>query len=100
MIIREKQSEKFKDSFVKVVVDIEREILSFGCELHIDCADELAKDGSRGADLWGANIYPEDKKIEFVSLINIRPKDNNRSMEILIPEVREKVEKIIRNLLF
>ncbi len=100
MIVRAKASLKEFGSFVKTVVDIEKKITAIGCELHIDCADELIADGSSGKDLWGANIYPEDKRIDFISMINIRPKDNNLSMEIQIPEIRSRVEVIIRDLFF
>ncbi|PIU99217.1 hypothetical protein COS59_00965 [Candidatus Wolfebacteria bacterium CG03_land_8_20_14_0_80_36_15] len=83
----------------KLVVDIKQEIIAIGCELHIDCVDELIQDGSKYSSLWGANIYP-DKKIDFVSLINIRPKENNRSMEIQDEKIKEKVKNIIEKLLF
>lgn len=99
MIIKEKTSAQEFGDFVKLVVDIERKILAMGCELHIDCAEELVQDGSSRKDLWGANFYPPDKKIAFSSLINIRPQERNRGMEIQIPEVRAKVESVIRNLL-
>ena len=98
MIIRVKLSKPFSESFVKVVVDVERRILAAGCELHIDCADELVEDGSAARDLWGANVYPEKGVIQFVSLINIRPRDGNRSMEIQLPDIRARVEEIIRAL--
>jgi len=100
MIIREKTSLDSLGSFVKIVVDIEREIISANCELHIDCAEELMADGSLYANLWGANIYPKDKKIDFISLMNIRPADKNRSMDIEDPVIRKKVEDIIKKLLF
>lgn len=99
MIIRTKQTQALTEDFIKVVADLDRKILSLGFELHIDCAEELMKDGSHSKNLWGANIYPQENKIDFVSLINIRPADGNRSMEIQLPDVREKVEKIIRDLL-
>ncbi len=98
MIIREKT--KLEGEFVKVVVDLERRILSAGCELHIDCAEELAKDGSKRENLWGANVYPQKRDIQFVSLINIRPADGNRSMEIELPDIKEKVGAIITGLVF
>jgi hypothetical protein len=101
MIIKEKKSlNSFDPVFVKVVVDIEREIVSASCELHSDCAEELVVDGSVYKNLWGANIYPGDKKIDFISLINIRPADNNRSMDIENPVIKKKVEDIIKKLLF
>ncbi len=87
------------NSIVKVVVDARKGILSMAGELHIDCADQLLKSGSLPADLWGANIYWTEKKIDFVSLINIKPNEN-RSMEIQNPEIRERVGNIIKNFLF
>ncbi len=100
MLIKAKTSAGGFGSFVKVVVDINREVISAACELHIDCADELVGDGSKSSDLWGANVYTADKRIDFVSLINIRPDIGNKSMEILDAAIRAKVEAIIKKLLF
>ncbi|OGY98567.1 MAG: hypothetical protein A3A43_03055 [Candidatus Liptonbacteria bacterium RIFCSPLOWO2_01_FULL_56_20] len=100
MIIRGKSSLPRDMPLVKVVVDIKKNILAMGCDLHIDCADELLADGSERKNLWGANVFPEEKRIDCVSLINIRPADNNRSMEITIPEIRKQVEEVIAALLF
>ncbi len=100
MIIKQKTFLDSFGSFVKVVVDIEREIISAGCELHVDCAEELMADGSLYVNLWGANVYPKDKKIDFISLMNIRPADNNRSMDIENPVIKKRVEDIIKKLVF
>lgn len=107
MIIRNKISKEeiekiFENSFktmIKIVVDIEREILAAGCELHIDCAEELAEDGSHSKDLWGANLYHDDLSIDFVSLLNIKPIADNRSMDIQNPIIKERAENIILALL-
>ncbi|PIP23723.1 MAG: hypothetical protein COX36_01715 [Candidatus Nealsonbacteria bacterium CG23_combo_of_CG06-09_8_20_14_all_38_19] len=101
MIIKEKTSLNLLDPvFVKVVVDVEKEIISANCELHSDCMEELLANGSSPINLWGANVYPTDKKIDFISLINIRPANHNRSMDIEDPVIKKKVEDIIKNLLF
>ena len=100
MIIREKIALDTARPFIKVVVDISRKILAYGCELHIDCAEELLGDGSLQKDLWGANVYPEKKEIDFISLINIRPQESNRSMKIERPEIRKAVEDVMQALLF
>ena len=100
MIIKEKTSLDSFGSFVKVVVDIERQIIAVGCELHADCAEELMVQGSLYPNLWGANVYPKDQKIDFIALINIRPASNNRSMEIEDQNIRKKVEDIIKKLVF
>lgn len=95
MIIGENKikREDIQSPFTKAVVDIDKGILSIDCEFHIDCAEELIKNGSNGKDLWGFNIYP-DFHLDFVSLINIRPADNNRSMEIQNKEISGKIKKI------
>lgn len=105
MIIKEKISEeKFKElageaSMVKIAVDIEKEILSLGCELHMDCADDLMRAGSENKNLWGANVYPKKKTLDFSAVFNIRPYYNNRSMEIQDLEMRKRVEAVIRKIL-
>jgi len=98
MIIRNKiKKEEIESPFTKAVADIEKEIVSIKCELHIDCAEELIKNGSSISDLWGFNIYP-DGSLDFVSLINIRP-PKNRSMEIEDEKIRQKIETVIRSLI-
>lgn len=44
------------------------------------------------------NLYPKEKgdaAIEYTSLINIRPMQGNRSMEIADEEIRRAVRKIV-----
>ncbi|MEW5907965.1 MAG: DUF5674 family protein [Patescibacteria group bacterium] len=107
MIIKEKiENDKlnkiFEESYgtmVKLVVDIEKEILSVGYDFHMECAEELTeKENSHQKNLWGANLY-EDGSIDFISLINIKPLENNRSMEIRDSVVKKKIEDIIKKLL-
>ncbi len=40
---------------IKIVVDIRRQILAGGGEMHADCEQALLEDGSEQDDLWGAN---------------------------------------------
>ncbi len=105
-ILREKAShEQIKemlqeyDAMIKIVVDTRRKILAGGGEMHADCESVLLDDGSQQDDLWGANWYPKDQRIEFESLINIRPRLNNRSILIQSEEIRKTVEEVTRKLL-
>ena len=86
-------------SYIKLAVDIERGILAGGGELHSDCEAVLLEDGSRQADVWGADWYPLPQEVGYESLINIRPRQNNRSMEIQDPVIRERVAQIVQQLL-
>ena len=87
----------FFEDMVKYVVDVERGVAAVGGEMHADAEQALLEDGSRQADLWGANYYPgrgREGCIEYTSLINIRPAQGNRSMEIQDPAVRERVREV------
>jgi hypothetical protein len=84
---------------IKLAVDIEQEILAGGGELHADCERALLENGSQQADIWGADWYLEVKRVGFESLINIRPRQQNRVMDIQDPVIREKIETIVRRLL-
>jgi len=94
MIIREKTKLDLNLDFVKVVVDIDKKILSAVCELHIDCADELVADGSEWENLWGANVNLKKGTIVYTSMINMRPK-NAQKIEIQDENLREKISAII-----
>ncbi|MGC1375389.1 MAG: DUF5674 family protein [Anaerolineales bacterium] len=87
------------ESMIKIVVDIRRKILAGGGEMHSDCEAVLLENGSEQDDLWGANWYPEDERIAFEALINIRPRLGNRGILIQDENLRKQVEEIARKIL-
>lgn len=94
-------AEKRFGDLIKAVVDVKRGIMALGGELHADEEAELLKNGSEQSNLWGINLYPDESKekwIEFDSIINIRPSQNNRSRDIENQEIKEKIKNIIKNL--
>ena len=102
-IIRKKASAKeIKDmlqglnSYIKLAVDIKRKIIAGGGMLHADCEAALLDDGSKQEDIWGADWLPDSKEVRFEALINIRPRQNNRSMTIENEKIRSVIEKIVR----
>lgn len=87
---------------IKIAVDIQNEWIALDGELHADCETELLEKGSQQENIWGANLYPEnsgDDFIEFISFINIRPSQDNPGMEIVSPEIRAEIIRIVRKLL-
>jgi uncharacterized protein DUF5674 len=87
----------FFGDMVKYVVDVRRRLIAIGGELHADAEQVLLDRGSGQADLWGANYYPgrgPDECIEFTALINIRPAQGNRSMEIGDEAVRRAIREL------
>ena len=82
---------------VKIVIDVRRRVAAVGGELHADAEQVLLAQGSAQADLWGANYFPgrgPDGCLEYTALINIRPSQGNRSMEIQDAETRRAVREI------
>lgn len=87
---------RFFSKMVKIVVDLARNKLALDAELHADLEALLLEDGSQQEDLWGANIYFEGPVyLEFNSLINIRPHQNNPSMDVLDPELQKKISAMV-----
>lgn len=87
---------------VKIVVDVERRVAAIGGHLHADAEALLLQQGSQQEDLWGANYYPDRRaaaRVEYTALINIRPGQGNRSMEIQDPAIRVKVAGVALEIL-
>lgn len=83
---------------VKAVVDVGSEILAAGGEMHADAEACLLNHGSRQQNLWGINLYPDKEgqdRIVYTSLINIRPRDGNRSLEIKDDQLRKRIAGIV-----
>jgi len=87
------------ETYVKLAVDIDRGILAGGGAMHADCEAVLLEDGSQQEFVWGADWNPASQEVTFESLINIRPGQNNRSLELQNSTLRARVEEITRRLL-
>lgn len=88
-------------NLVKAVVDIERGIMAVDAEMHADEEQMLLENGSEQKDLWGINIYPDMKDenwIEFDSMINLRPSQENRTRGVENEEIRKKIIAIVNKL--
>ncbi len=98
--LRQLATVRFGD-LVKAVVDIERETMVLSAALHSDEEAELLSAGSRQADLWGINLYPDvtgPEWIEFDSLINLRPSVGNRSRGVDDPATRESIVALVNRM--
>lgn len=88
-------------NMVKAVVDVQKEIMAVDSELHSDEEAELLKRGSSQKDLWGINLYPdlpENEWLEYDSMINLRPSQNNKTRGVDDPKLREKIAQIVQRL--
>ena len=87
------------ETYIKLAVDLDRGILAGGGVMHADCESALLEDGSAQENIWGADWNPASQQVTFESLINIRPRQDNPSMEILNPQLQARVTQIARQLL-
>ena len=87
-------------NLVKAVVDLNRGILVIDAELHVDQEQYLLEQGSRQNDLWGINLYPQkfgsDEFVEFDSMINIRPRQQNMSRGVENEEIRKNIIALVK----
>lgn len=84
------------DTYIKTVIDIEKEICSGGMDRHFEGEKILMDQDSKQSNIWGGGIDLETKTIDFNSFINIRPNDNNNSNEIQDAGIRTKYEKLTK----
>lgn len=90
----------FYKTMIKGVVDIEKEIVAFGGEYHMDANMLLINNGSLQENIWGFNLYfdrPMNTRFEYISLINIRPQAHNFDMEVQSMIIRDKMKAIINS---
>jgi hypothetical protein len=88
-----KLQEEF-DTYIKTVIDVEKKMCSAGSTRHFDSESALLGQGSAQQNLWGGGIDTLTKVVDYNSFINLRPKDNNPSNEILQPNVRKLFEEL------
>ena len=96
----EMAEEQFGD-LVKAVVDIEKGIMAIGGGLHSDEEAFLLDRGSNQENLWGINLHPGrdlPEMVEFDSVINIRPRQDNRSRGVEDASLRDKIIGVVRGL--
>jgi len=89
-------------NLVKAVVDIEKKIMVVDADLHADQESLLLKNGSQQDNLWGINLFPQAKGedlIEFDSMINLRPSQNNLTRGVDDLQIRKKIIKIVNQLI-
>lgn len=92
----EKLREKF-EVYIKTVIDVRQKICSAGCDRHFDSEKLLLEKGSDQNDLWGGGIDLETMMVDFNSMINIRPAQQNTSNEIQDLNIRKEFEQLTKD---
>ena len=89
LIIRQKAA---KEELKKIAED-------FGKPFNYLSCDKLLEDGSYQENLWGGGIDLDSKETDYNSVINLRPRQNNPSRDILSSDIRKKFDKIVKRLI-
>lgn len=92
----------FSGGLVKAVVDIKKEIMVIDALMHVDEEQKLLESGSIQDDIWGINLYPElegEDFIEFDSMINVRPRQNNFTRGVEDLEIQKKIKAVVSKLI-
>ncbi len=87
-------------NLVKAVVDIRRKVVAIDAPLHADLEQFLLERGSIQSDLWGINLHPDqygtDNFIEYDSMINLRPNQNNFTRSVDNPKIQNQISQIVK----
>lgn len=86
-------------NYTKVVVDVEKGILAGGAAMHYDEEQVLLEYGCKQENLWGGGIDFATGTIDYNSMINVRPNQENLSRDILSQEIRDKFKVVVEKLL-
>ncbi len=89
----------FDGPMIKGAVDVKRGLLAIDADLHADLEQLLLENGSAQDDVWGINLWYEDEGedlVEFDSMINIRPRQGNRSRDVENPETRQQIIEVVQ----
>jgi hypothetical protein len=84
-------------SYIKLAVDVAQGLVVGGGEYHADCEEVLLAHGSSQEDVWGADRHPDSRTVTYGALINIRPRQGNRAMEVQDATLRTRIERVVRN---
>ena len=87
--------EHASDEYVKLAVELEQGILAGGGEWQADCEAVLPELDFEHMNIWDAGWLWQTQQVTFDSLINIRPNQGNRSLELEDPRLRERVQNIV-----
>ncbi|MCL5113224.1 MAG: DUF5674 family protein [Patescibacteria group bacterium] len=102
--VRELQNlaESMYGDIVKAVVDIDKKIMVIDAEMHVDEEQYLLENGSLQNSLWGINIHPAkygtNDFIEFDSMINIRPRQQNMSRNVENLNIQNQIIEIVNGI--
>jgi len=88
--------QKTYGDYVKLTIDLENEWVVAGGELHADGEKILLERESGQDNIWGGGIDFESKQVDTTAVLNLRPRLDNDSLEILDNQRRERFIQVVK----
>jgi hypothetical protein len=92
-------AKKMYEPMVKADVDLASGKVLLDMPMHADGEARFIESGSKQQDVWGINLHPAkfgtEDFVEFDSMINIRPGQNNFSRYVEDEQVRQQILSLI-----
>lgn len=83
--------------YIKITVDLEKEIVIIGGEYHADAEKLMVeKFDSKRSSIWGGGYNVMTKQFEVNAMLNLKPSIND-SLEVLDPKTRNRFLKVVKN---
>jgi hypothetical protein len=79
--------------YIKITIDLDKEMVAIGGEYHFDAEKELLKLGSKQESIWGGGLNLTTKNLETNAMINVRA-GINPHQEIQNQEIKSKFLQI------
>jgi len=99
-----RMAQRMFEPLVKAVIDVKKGMIAIDADMHSDEELYLLEQGSMQEDLWGINFWPEkygtDEFVEFDSMINIRPRQNNRTRGVQDAAIRAQILDIVEKAVY
>ncbi|MCA9371419.1 hypothetical protein KC726_00830 [Candidatus Woesebacteria bacterium] len=86
-------------NYIKITIDIEKELIAIGGEYHADAEKILLENGGNSDYIWGGGLDLITGEIETNAIVNIKPKRGNRSTELLEEKTRNTFISIAKQFL-
>lgn len=93
------EARKAYGDYIKIVIDIKRDILAVGGEYHVDCEEVLVKSGSKPENLFGGGYRISTKEVEYMAMSNYKPAFGMVTYEIMDQTVRNQLNKLTKKFL-
>ena len=84
--------------YTKVTVNLDKDELVLGCELHADGEVILLEKGAIQDNIWGGGVNYILKEIDDTAVLNLRPRLGNNGLEISDPTRKEKFINVVKNI--